>query len=247
VTVKVGAGANPTAQTFDDNSVVYPRVATDTDAVAAATARGAELFTVLRSADSPEQEQLSVDVPAGGRLLADASGGAHVEAADGTTVVAISAPRAQDAVGRDVPVQMTPAADGRSLQIEVPHRGLGFAYPILVDPVVSPWLDGSGNGWWFSGHRDGLERWWVSDGHGSGAAFAPRSTCYTPVSCYATNGLYIYAYGVTRTRPVRTPASRSRSTRRAPRTSRTSDSSTPTSIAEATPLRRRSLRRASWT
>jgi len=195
VTVNVGGGADPAAQTFDDNSVVYPRVATDTDAVAAATAQGAELFTVLRSADSPEQEQLSVDVPAGGRLLADASGGAHVEAADGSTAVSISAPRAQDAVGRDVPVQMTPSADGRSLEIDVPHRGLGFAYPILVDPVVSPWLDGSGNGWWFSGHRDGLERWGVSDGHGSGAAFAPRSTCYTPVSCYATNGLYIYAYG----------------------------------------------------
>jgi Putative amidase domain/Bacterial Ig-like domain (group 3) len=192
--VAAGGGSDPLGRAFGENSVIYPRVAADTDAVVAATAGGAELFTILRSAQSPEQQRIAVDLPSGARLVATTDGGAQIEAADGTTRLTISAPEAEDRNGRSVPVRMSPGADGRSLVLEVSHRDREFAYPLLVDPVVSPWLDGSGNGWWFAGHREGLELWGISDGHGTGAAFAPRTTCYSPVSCYATNGLYLYAY-----------------------------------------------------
>lgn len=188
------AAVAPGARALGENSVVYPGIATDTDAVTAATVGGAELFTILRSARSPERQRLEVDVPRGGRVRAVAGGGAEVVGADGVPTLSVSPPEAEDATGAAVPVSMKPAADGRSLVLETPHRGRDVAYPLLVDPVVTPYRAANGDGWWFAGNRDGLERWSTVHSPGAGAIFSPRNTCYEPVSCYSRDGLYVYGF-----------------------------------------------------
>jgi hypothetical protein len=116
-----------------EDKVAIPNSATDTDTLIAPTATGAELAYFLRSAESPQELPLAVDLPADGVLRAGPEGSAIVER-DGQLVVGIGAPSAVDAAGQPVPIHYE--LSGAGIDIVVPHRDAGYVYPIAVDPVM---------------------------------------------------------------------------------------------------------------
>ena len=116
--------------------VFYADTATDTDTLVKPTDAGFEEDSVLRSAASPQQLRFRLGLPAGARLVAvEDEPGALDLVAGGRTLASISAPRALDAAGADVPVSMTLTGD--RLTLSVPHRSGSYQYPILVDPTVT--------------------------------------------------------------------------------------------------------------
>jgi hypothetical protein len=128
-------GAVPVAGVKRDTGVFYANIDTDTDLFVKPVVGGVETFHLLRSADSPETVALDLQTGDGtaAHLVEDPTGaGAVLETAD-ATIGAISPPKAVDADGRSVPVEMT--LDGATLSMHVSHRGADFAYPITVDPV----------------------------------------------------------------------------------------------------------------
>ena len=147
------------AQRVGDTDVFYPETQTDTDILAMPTASGVELFSQLRSVNSPEKLRFDIDPPDGAVLRMGEEGGAEVER-NGEVLTRILAPTATDAQGADVPVAME--VDGNAIVLEVAHREMEVAYPLLVDPAiaedwatygVTSWYGGNGiaaleNGIW---------------------------------------------------------------------------------------------------
>ncbi len=127
--------------------VFYPETQTDTDLLVMPIERGVELFSQLRSIDSPEELRFELTLPGGTELVSDGEGGAKV-AREGETVASVPSPTAVDAQGADIPVQMK--VEGTELVLEVAHRSMDVAYPALVDPIVDEWY---GNLSWFAGYN----------------------------------------------------------------------------------------------
>jgi hypothetical protein len=135
ITVRPADAADGGASVTDDK-VFYANVLTDTDMLIRPTPTGVESYSVLRSAASPEAITFSLSLPEGAqlRLLRGPDGvpaGAAV-ARDGTDVLEIPPPVAYDSDGQRVPVAYSVA--GAELTVNVPHRGAGYRYPMLVDP-----------------------------------------------------------------------------------------------------------------
>jgi hypothetical protein len=186
-----GERAATVGRRLSGSRVLYANAAPDTDVVLANRAEGVEILSVVRSVKSPERLRIAVDVPRGGGVIADGTGGLRIRDARGRDLGLMSAAVARDAAGASVPASLQP--DGRRHAIlETRHRGRSVTYPILVDPLVRPYLDPYGNGAWFGGDRTGIEEWATTQSDSSGTYWATRSTCYQPVSCNAVNGLYIY-------------------------------------------------------
>lgn len=132
------ASAIGTSENDDSDSLaLYPNAYRDTDIAVAAIPQGVETFAHVRSAEGPERFVMDLDVPDGAELVAGADGGAEINSDEGDGQITIYAPTAVDAQGAEVPVTMT--VDGKSLVIDVPHRGKDLAYPLLVDPVIDTW------------------------------------------------------------------------------------------------------------
>jgi Ca2+-binding RTX toxin-like protein len=152
---QVGA-QDSVAQAIGDKNLFYGEIdaGTDTDLLVSPISTGVELFSMLRSADSPETLRFEVEAPTGSQLLADDGGGAEVIDETGKTTALIPAPWARDAQGTTVPVRMQ--VEGNSLVLSVKHRDADFAYPILVDPTIyQDW------GWWYSGqHLEGTKQFY---------------------------------------------------------------------------------------
>jgi YD repeat-containing protein len=128
--------APSSGQPFGDKDVFYPETQTDTDTLAMPIASGVELFSQLRSVQSPEELRFAVEFPQGATLSMDGEGNAEV-AREGEILARIPAPTASDAQGKDVPVQM--GVEGNSLVLHVAHREMDVAYPLLVDPIAEDW------------------------------------------------------------------------------------------------------------
>ena len=65
----------------------------------------------------------------------------------------VPAPFAVDAQGSDVPVTLT--VEGDALMLDVPHRSLDVAYPVLVNPaIMEDW-----QGWYVGWNGPGLSAW----------------------------------------------------------------------------------------
>ncbi len=126
-------GSDSPAAIIGESDAFYGEVATDTDAVATPRLDGVDLSALLRSADSPEELRYRVGLPLGARLVGE-DGGAVIRRGD-AVIGRIPAVWARDAQGTPVPV--TVAISGDELDLTIPHRGGAYAYPILVDPVVS--------------------------------------------------------------------------------------------------------------
>lgn len=135
-----------TAHPLGDKDVFYPETQTDTDLVAMPMANGVELFSQLRSVESPERLRFAVTLPEGAELRSDGEGGAQV-AREGDVLARVPAPSALDAQGAEVPVEMS--VEGETLVLDVPHREMEIAYPVLVDPAIAEdWYNGKS---WHSG------------------------------------------------------------------------------------------------
>jgi RHS repeat-associated protein len=134
-----------------DGAVFYPDTDVDTDAIASPLGAGLELFTQLRSADSPETLRFPLSLPAGAELE-QVDGGLEVRRGD-DILWQIRPPEAWDARGVSVPVSM--AASGSDVLISVSHRDRDYLYPLLVDPVYEDatyWSSNAnlaGLGWWY--------------------------------------------------------------------------------------------------
>lgn len=137
-----------------DDKLFYANAARDTDVVATALPTGAELSDVLRSADSPEEFGYRFDgLPddAALRLTSDRHS-AEIVAGEKRLAV-VRPPTALDDDG--VPVPVTLAVKGRTLELSVAHRDLDVAYPLVLDPVVETftWTGASNNdfnGWTYT-------------------------------------------------------------------------------------------------
>jgi len=144
------AGADPSpARRFGDKSLFYGDVLPDTDLLIAPTAKGVELFNLLRSEESPEDLRFAIDVPEGAVLRADEGGGAEV-IRDGETLTRVAKPVATDAQGTEVPVDL--AVEGDAVVLQVDQRGAGYAFPILVDPIVEDWANNPTN-WYLTNSK----------------------------------------------------------------------------------------------
>ncbi|HEX8645919.1 MAG TPA: hypothetical protein VF715_03395, partial [Thermoleophilaceae bacterium] len=112
--------------------VIYANTGVDTDILAAAMPSGMELFTQIRSADSPEVHTFSVDLPRGATLRKLGRGAEIVRGEQ--RLGAVSPPVAWDADDRAVPVRLSVASN--RLKLVVAHRRADLAYPLMVDPVI---------------------------------------------------------------------------------------------------------------
>ncbi len=144
-----------------DQTVFYPHIATDTDAMATPTLRGVDLSALIRSPESPEQLRYRVRLPPGANLRT-ARGGAEI-VRGGKSIASVTAPSATDAQGSAVPVRMTVAGD--EMILTVPHRRRDLAYPILVDPeVLVALLTETPEAWAYSSEGTGPTHSFPSDG-----------------------------------------------------------------------------------
>jgi RHS repeat-associated protein len=125
-------GSDVAGRTVGGQSVFFPGVGRDLDAAVAPALSGAELFTVLRSRLSPQEIRYRVALPADATLTG-VEGGAVISRA-GKTLARVPAPVARDAQDSPVPVEMRVV--GSELLLNVAHRNLDVAYPVLVDPTV---------------------------------------------------------------------------------------------------------------
>ena len=143
------------ARPLGGEDVQYFETQKDSDLIVSPLAAGVELFSLLRSAESPEELRFEITLPGGAELQSDGEGGAEV-VREGERLIRIPAPLAFDAQGADVPVAMR--VEGDSLVLAVEHRGLDVAYPLLVDPqaVQENWYD-NGNDWYHYGNLWALE------------------------------------------------------------------------------------------
>ncbi|HVD37792.1 MAG TPA: hypothetical protein VNC15_03040, partial [Solirubrobacterales bacterium] len=151
IDIELPATAVQPATRLGDTDLFYAETETATDTLVAPRATGVEVYSQLRSPQSPEELRFNLHLPEGAWLRASEKGnGAEVVPADGDVMTEVMPPTASDAQGAAVPVTMD--VEGDALVLSVPHRGAQFAYPILVDPNFvnnttnfSEWLLGPGN------------------------------------------------------------------------------------------------------
>jgi hypothetical protein len=138
-----GTGADSAAVVSGDKAF-FPNVGSepDTDLLVAPAPGGVEAAFQLRSADSPVDPTLALDLPAGAELRVDGQAppfgkgeaGAAEVVRGGRTLATVAPPVAVDADGQAVPASYE--ARGSNLVVHVDHRHADVRYPILVDPYV---------------------------------------------------------------------------------------------------------------
>lgn len=187
VTVRPAGALAETAGLHSGDKVFYPNAGVDTDFIAAPVPAGVETFLQLRSATSPEEQTLNLDLPAGATLQAgDSPDTAARVVRGGNTIAVVSAPMAQDADGQNVP--LTYAVRGHSLVITVPHQSGDWAYPIMVDPLVEDFR------YWHQGQVTDFTGWQPQVGYqawGTAGWNLPNWNVNDPRSGFAPAGLYV--------------------------------------------------------
>ncbi len=146
-------GQNAAGSQAGNDSVFYGNIGPDEDAAISPTANGAELFAVLRSRESPETLRYDVTMPFGAEIVSR-DGGAIV-LLNGTAIATVLPPTAIDAQGSPVPTTMT--VSGNTLVLQVLHRSLSVAYPVLVDPTFDATTYTAG--WYLDGELGGPGPW----------------------------------------------------------------------------------------
>jgi len=131
----VGVDAQAEAQEVGGRAF-FANVATDTDWMIAPLPEGAETFWQLRSPAAATSLGLDLAIPSDADVRRASNPEDGVEVFRGDQVVAtVGAPSAADAQGRSVPV--TYELDGHRMTVHVDTTAESFAYPILVDPVIT--------------------------------------------------------------------------------------------------------------
>jgi hypothetical protein len=194
-------GAESQAQRFGDKDVLYPETQLGTDTLVAPVSGGVELFSQLRSPQSPQDLRFHLELPDGAELREDGRGGAAAVKAEKVRAL-VSVPHATDARGAEVPVSLN--VEGEDVVLTVNHQGGDFTYPILVDPEVSVpdnWYD-AGNSWYYNSANLGALGYW-----GFGAT-APRFSGVTawqspfPHVGASERGLFVHANATAGTQPA---------------------------------------------
>ena len=166
--------------------VMYPNTQTDTDTAITYTLEGVETFNFLRSEDSPESIKIDYSLPNGATLTPTTDGGASIVDVDGEPLATVFPPYAVDA--QDTGVPMTLEVVGSSLVLDVPHRGKGFAYPIMVDPVTHV------RDWWTNGST-GFEGWTFTEegttNYGSSTSCPAAVPSTDPCKTGTGSGVYV--------------------------------------------------------
>lgn len=173
--------ADPTVGVQRGDQVFFANVATDTDFLVRPSPHGVETFAHLRSPDSPTVERLKVVMPEGARLVALERGGAEVRRA-GDTLTTFHPPRAADAQGREVPVEMT--VDGDVLAITTAHTAGEYAYPILVDPTITDYWDYGTDKWDSAGEWNNYTGSATAMSYPTSGSFGPGRYIYAPPGIY---------------------------------------------------------------
>lgn len=158
------------ARRLGSGKVMYANSDVDTDTLAAAMPFGVELFTQIRSVDSPEVHAFRVDLPRGATLRKHGRGAEIVRG--GTRLGVVNPPLAWDADNRRVPVKMS-VSQGR-LRLVVRHRAADLAYPLIVDPLIENfqhWRDDPNIDWlnWSFDAPPGFK--WSREGEWGGGAY----------------------------------------------------------------------------
>ncbi|HEX9967700.1 MAG TPA: DUF6531 domain-containing protein, partial [Solirubrobacterales bacterium] len=171
------------AARFGDKDLFLANADTDTDTFVAPLTAGVEVFQQLRSPRSPQRFRFALTLPKGASLRPDGTGGVQIVSADEKRLGFIPAPYALDAQGTNVPVSM--AIEGDAVVVDIPHRSLDVAYPLLLDPefVVEEM-------YWNGGNTSGLSAW----GWQETADYDPYTNCIPGGSCWST-GLYARSKG----------------------------------------------------
>jgi sugar lactone lactonase YvrE len=131
----LGAPAERAPSLIGDNVAFYPNVGEDTDFSVSPTPTGAETFSILRSSQAPQIVRYQFSLPADEVLKGDGNGGAVVAGASGEALLTVAAPKAVDASGIEVPVEMEVESEASVLRLTV-QADSSTEYPILVDPVI---------------------------------------------------------------------------------------------------------------
>ncbi len=185
---QLGAAPESAAHPFGDENVLFADVETDTDLLVSPIGAGVELFSQLRSVDSPEALHFDLDLPEGAELRADGHGGAEVLKGE-EAIAFIPFPHAVDAQGSEVEVQMS--VEGNTLTLHVPHREADVAYPLLVDPaIVEDWVN-PGTSWANNNNLDALTNgsWQYSESH---AWIESGTSCLYTLACWGGGrGLFV--------------------------------------------------------
>jgi len=131
-----GAAPDAAAVLLGDDSATYANAfgrTDDTDFILRGMPGGVEAAWQLRSAQSPEQLRLALDLPPGASLASDTTGGAVITRGD-EVLVQIPPPTTLDADGWEVPTSLR--VEGDTLITDVNHRGGNWLYPLAVDPYL---------------------------------------------------------------------------------------------------------------
>lgn len=134
------------------------------NAVVPADNGGVQFLTTIESKKAPTKYDYPVTLPKGGKIvLLDGGAGAIVYDAQKQPLVAVAAPWAKDANGKDVKTYFT--TNGKKLTQHVAHKAKGVAYPVVTDPWWIPaylvwrivkcggsgtlaWITAGGFDWW---------------------------------------------------------------------------------------------------
>jgi tripartite motif-containing protein 71 len=140
----VGAPADRVPSVIGESVAFLPNVAKDTDLALVPAATGLETFTHLRSPDSPLLQTFDLSLPAHATLSPTDDGGATVISGSGEVLASVLPPRAIDARGVDVPVDLTVSQSTFTLTV-APESSAEF--PILVDPLIQTYEWAKSNYW----------------------------------------------------------------------------------------------------
>jgi RHS repeat-associated protein len=196
VSVETREGAaGGTAQPLDAvDGLLYHEADVDTDVALVPVPTGLETAWLLRSPEAGDEQRLRFELPDGGELIPAPDGGVDVVRGE-ERLGRVLPPYAVDAQGKEVMV--TYEVDGSALVVRAEHRREDVAYPVLVDPLIQDWLGPSQTYSWYHGYNyAGIGYWyWQSNQAVYGQPYAPRTDCYTPVSCYKPAGTAVPPYG----------------------------------------------------
>lgn len=122
------------AQLSETGLVIYPNTQRDADTIAVRDSENrVEVFHQLRSSEAPQTFTYQVDLRAGQEISAVSGNTVMIADGQSNVVTFLSAPKAVDAKGTEVPVTMKAA--GASIEVALaPAAGQTLAFPVLLDP-----------------------------------------------------------------------------------------------------------------
>lgn len=165
---RLAPGARRVVPSVTGETVTYPGVGRDRDLVVRSTSVGVQAAWVLRSPAADRTVRVPVDVPAGGRLVRMPDTSVAIRDGQDRTVGSMSAPSANDAAHREVPLDV--AVEGATIVITVrPDRGRAV-WPVVIDPLFSQAQFDAG-----SASSNGSFAGWTAARSRPDSAIVPRS------------------------------------------------------------------------